>query len=141
MVTEEEQEGFGQILKVEYMSEDEDDTVGGGWRHMELSWRSDEVTQFLRTLDNRAEESKKEFVKERTKRTCSGISAKKAPKDAPSWAVKQVQRTEHISDQLASSAREGPAIRTRGGRGVRTRGGVRRSISYSAKEVLSSLIV
>ena len=83
MVTEKETEDFGEILKVEYMSEDEDDTVGEGWRHKELSWRSDYVTEFLRKLDVRVQQSKKEFVKERTKRTSSGVSTKKAPKDAP----------------------------------------------------------
>ena len=30
MVTKKETEDFGEILKVEYMSEDEDDTVGEG---------------------------------------------------------------------------------------------------------------
>ncbi|XP_028417944.1 uncharacterized protein LOC114544589 [Dendronephthya gigantea] len=136
VVTDEEQEEFGAILKVGYMSEDEDDTDGEGWRHLELPWRANNVTQFLRTLDSRIKDTKKEFMKERTKRTSSGLSFKKAPKDAPTWAVKQSLRTEF--NKSASASRGGTALRTRGGRGVRTRGGVRRSISYSAKDVLSS---
>lgn len=139
VVTEKEQEEFGPILKVEYMSEDEDDTDEEGWRHMELSWRSNDITQFLRTLDNRITETKKEFMQERTKRTSTRISSNSLPKDAPAWAVKQFLPTEH-DNHSTSGARGGSALRAQRGRGGRTRRGVRRSITYFANNVLSSLI-
>jgi hypothetical protein len=52
-LTNEEQEKYGPTLTVRYMSEDEDESEGEGWRHMELPWRSNELTQFFRTLHDR----------------------------------------------------------------------------------------
>ena len=65
VATEEEKKEFGAALKLENMSEDEDTADGDGWRHLQLTWRTNEVTQFFRTLDNRANRMKKDNLKER----------------------------------------------------------------------------
>ena len=70
---------FGAVLKIEYMSEEDDDPNGEGWCHLRLNWRA----EFFQTLDSRASANRKEFMKERTKRTSSGESRKRAPTDTP----------------------------------------------------------
>ena len=89
VVTNEEQEKYGPTLTVRYMSEDEDESEGEGWRHMELLWRSNELTQFFQTLHDRLKLTKK-YAKDLTRRTQLGVSNKKASKSAPAWAVKDV---------------------------------------------------
>jgi hypothetical protein len=70
--TEAEQEKFGAVCKIEYMSEDDDDPNGEGWCHLRLNWRAERVSEFFQTLDSRARAIRKEFMKGRTKRTFSG---------------------------------------------------------------------
>ncbi|CAB4045462.1 Hypothetical predicted protein, partial [Paramuricea clavata] len=126
VVTNEEQKKYAPTLTVEYISKDEDESEGEGWRHMELPWRSDELTQFFRTLDDRLKETKKEYAKDRTRRTKLGVSNKKAPKNAPAWAVKDVEPVQHArGDRPTARGRGALGVRQRGGRGVRTRGGGR----------------
>ena len=143
VATEEERKEFGPALKLEYMTEDEDTAGGDGWRHLQLTWRTNEVTQVFRTLDNRANRMKKDNLKERTKRTCPGVSKKCALKDAPTWAVKPTSRNE-IPRPACSTRTRGGGIRTCGGgsgRGVETesRSSARRAITYSADDVVNSL--
>ena len=71
-----------------YMMEDADDPYGEGWCHLRLNWRAEKVSEFFQTLDSRASANRKEFMRERTKRTSSGESRKRAPTDAPAWAIK-----------------------------------------------------
>ena len=142
VATEKEKEEFGAALKLQYMSEDEDTAGGDGWRHLQLTWRT-EVTQFFRKLDNRANRMKKDNLKERTKRTCTGISKKRAPKDAPTWALKPTSRNE-IPHPACSTRTPGGGVRTCGGgsgRGAETesRSSARRAITYSADDVVNSL--
>jgi hypothetical protein len=140
VATEEEQEEFGAALKVEYMSEDADASDGEGWCHMKLNWRADDLTHFFRMLDNRANERRKDHVKERTKRTRSALSRKRAPNDAPAWAVKPVETAE-IAGPVNTNRTRGRGIRTHGGGGAGTgpRSTARSTITYSAQEVLNSI--
>ena len=94
------------------MSEDENVTDGEGWRHLKLTWRSDDVTNFFYVLDKRSETAKKEFQVERTPRTQSGISTLHSPKNAPDWAIKIT----HDNTPLTRNPGRGGGIRTRGGR-------------------------
>ncbi|CAB4012426.1 Hypothetical predicted protein [Paramuricea clavata] len=142
VATEEEQEEFGAALKVEYISEDAD-ASDGGWCHMKLNWRADDLTQFFGTLDIRANERRKDHVKERTKRTHSALSRKRAPNDAPAWAVKPVETAE-IAGPVNTNRTRGRGIRTRGGgrgggAGTGPRSTARRTITYAAQEVLNSI--
>ena len=85
-------------------------------------------------MDNRANRMKKDNLKERTKRTCSAVPKKRAPKNAPAWTVKPTSRNE-ISRPACSIRTRGGGIRTRGGgsgRGAETesRSSARRAITY-----------
>jgi hypothetical protein len=57
--TEAEQEQFGAVLKIEYMSEDDDDPNGEGWCHLRLNWHAEKVSEFFQTLDSRARANRK----------------------------------------------------------------------------------
>ena len=142
------------------MSEDEDVPGGEGWRHLELSWRSDELTKFFRGLDERTELKKKEHMSERTKRTHFGISTLRPPKNAPAWAINPT-----LVDETAASETPLSRNRGRGRRGIRVRGGrslrdargsanrrtdngqttvtdtaqLRRGLQYSAQDVLDKV--
>ncbi len=131
-----------------YITEDADDPNGEGWCHLRLNWRAEKVSEFFQTLDSRASANRKEFMKERTKRTSSGESRKRAPTDAPAWAIKSPVATRAIRGAAAASRR------ARGCGGIRTRGGgrdngsrrleanstsARREITFSAQDVLDSI--
>ena len=60
-------------------------------------------------MDNRANTMKKDNLKERTKRPCSGVSKKRAPKNAPTWTVKPTSRNE-ISRPACSTRTRGSGI-------------------------------
>lgn len=79
-------------------------------------------------------------MKERTKITRSALSRKRAPNDAPAWAVKSVETAE-IADPVNTNRTRGRGIRTRrgGGAGTGPRSTARRTITYSAQEVLNSI--
>ena len=130
------------------MTEDADDPNGEGWCHLRLNWRAEKVSEFFQILDSRASANRKEFMKERTKRTSSGESRKRAPTDAPAWAIKSPVATRAIRGAAAASRR------ARGCGGIRTRGGgrdngsrrleanstsARREITFSAQDVLDSI--
>ncbi len=51
-------------------------------------------------MDSRASPNRKEFMKERTKRTSSGESRKRAPNDAPAWAIKSLVTTRAFEELL-----------------------------------------
>lgn len=131
---------------------------GEGWRHLELSWRSDELTKFFRGLDEITELKKKEHMSERTKRTHFGISTLRPPKNAPSWAINPTFVFEQAVSETPLSRNRGRGrrgIRVRGGRSLRdSRGPVnrtdnrqitpdtaqlRRGLKYSANEVLDQV--
>jgi hypothetical protein len=57
--TEAEQEQFGAVLKIEYMSEDDDDPYGEGWCYLRQNWRAEKVSEFFQTLDSRARANRK----------------------------------------------------------------------------------
>ena len=145
--TDEERERFGRVLKVEYMSEDED-AENGGWCHLKLNWRSETVSKFFCLLDSRAKAKKKPHMSQTTKRTKIGLSYKRAPNNAPEWALKPAQpkptesrsaknnmsgknlvlttREERISSQTPVSTGQRP--------------GARRAINYSAQDVVDSIL-
>ena len=76
------------MLNVGYMSEDDDMANEEGWRHLKLTWRADDTTKFFRELDQRSKTNKKEHLPERTKRTASGVSTLRPPKNATAWSIK-----------------------------------------------------
>ena len=145
--TEEEIGKFERVLNINYMSEDENATVGEGWRHLELTWRSDDVTKFFYELDKRSESAKKEFQVERIPRTQSGISTLRAPKNAPDWAIKTIQD----DTPLTRNPGRGRGIRTRGGRKSAEKRGLttyqtatretnqRRGINFSRDDILNDV--
>ena len=53
------------------MSEDADASDGEGWRHLQLNWGANDLTTFFRTLDTPTSCTRKDHVKEPTKRMSS----------------------------------------------------------------------
>ena len=68
------------------MSED-GEASDGGWCHLKLNWRSDNITKFFTpwTVGSIKREKK---IQKNKQRTCSGVSSQNAPKNVPTWAIK-----------------------------------------------------
>ena len=146
--TDEERERFGRVLKVEYMSEDEDAENGEGWCHLKLNWRSETVSKFFRLLDSRAKAKKKTHMSQTTKRTKIGLSNKRAPNNAPERALNPAQPkpTESRSAKNNMSGKNHVPT-TREDRIISQtpvstgrRPGARRAIDYSAQDVVDSIL-
>ena len=114
--TDGEKEKYKAVLNVSYMSEDDDMTDEEGWRHLKLTWRADDVTKFFRELDQRSKTNKKEHLPERTKRTASGVSTLRPPKNAPAWSIKPKSPDTVTETPMPRNAERGRGLRLRGGR-------------------------